>query len=121
MEKKVLVAEVEEDERKLLSDLLKDLGYETIQTNDLQNVSSLSLSSKPDLIILSDKEQGNRLTDTIKALKEGDSNLIPLLVVLSEEESSQRDALRKIGIEDFIFRPYSIVSFLNKIKEMLSE
>ena len=120
MEKKVLIAEVEEDERKLLSDLLKDLGYETIQTNDLQNVSSLSLSSNPDLIILSDKEQSNRLTDTIKALKEGDSNLIPLLVVLSEE-SSQKEALRKIGIEDFIFRPYSIVSFLNKIKEMLSE
>ncbi len=122
MVKKILIAEQDEDDRKLFTDLLKDIGYETLETKDLQNVQALALTNSPDLIILSEYAQEKDIAEITQALKDNDdTNYIPLLLILDKETTSQKENLRRIGVEDFIFRPFPIVAFLKKVQEMLTE
>ncbi|MBR7158467.1 MAG: hypothetical protein IKD08_02140 [Alphaproteobacteria bacterium] len=122
MLKKVLLAEQDEDDRKLFADLLKDIGCDTIQIKDFQDVVELALTNSPDLIILSENEQEESLSKTVKTLKDNeDTRLIPILAALNNAQEKQKEALAKVGVDDFIYRPFSVVAFLNKIKEMLAE
>ncbi len=122
MTKRILVVEDQEDNRRILRDLLTSADYEVIQATAGEEGVALAEAHRPDLILmdirLSDID-GYEATRRIKAnanLKE-----IPIIAVTSYALSGDDVKAYEAGCSGYVAKPYSPRNLLAKIREYLPE
>ncbi len=120
MSKRILVVEDQEDNRRILRDLLTNVGFQLVEAEDGAQGVVAAETHRPDLILMDiqmpvvDGYEATRQIKANPALK-----TIPVIVVTSYALSGDEDKARAAGCDDYITKPYSPRQLLAKIKEHL--
>ncbi len=118
MGKKILVVEDQEDNRRILRDLLAHAGYEVIEVDDGEQALDVAAAHRPDVILMDIQLpllDGYEATRRLKA----DPNLkhIPIIVVTSYALSGDETKARAAGCDAYVAKPFSPKALLAKICE----
>ncbi len=120
MTKHILVVEDQEDNRRILRDLLKNADYEVTEAENGQEALDAVAKQRPDLILMDIQlpiMDGHEATRRIKA----DPTLrdIPVIVVTSYALSGDEEKARAAGCDGFVAKPYSPRQLLAKIRQLI--
>jgi two-component system cell cycle response regulator DivK len=120
MSKLILVVEDQEDNRRIMRDLLTSVGYEVIEAVTGEDGVATAESQRPDLILMDIQLpglDGYEATSQIKA----NPNLehIPIIVVTSYALSGDDVKAFEAGCDAYVSKPFSPRELLAKIREFL--
>ena len=122
MSKRILVVEDQEDNRRIVRDLLSASGYQLVEATTGEEGLKLAASEKPDLILMDIQlpgMDGYEVTRRIKANPE--LNPIPIIVVTSYALSGDDKKAFDAGCNGYVTKPFSPRVLLAKIREFLPE
>jgi two-component system cell cycle response regulator DivK len=120
MSKQILVVEDQEDNRRILRDLLTSAGYEMVEAVTGKEGVAMAQTHRPDLILMDiqlPEIDGYEATRRIKA----DPALqpIPIIAVTSYALSGDDATAYEAGCNDYVTKPFSPRQLLAKIRELL--
>lgn len=118
--KTVLIVEDNELNMKLFHDLLDAHGYGVLQAVNGQEAMELARAHKPDLILMDiqlPEVSGLEVTKWLKA--DADLADIPIIAVTAFAMKGDEERIRAGGCEDYVAKPISVVSFVDKVKRYL--
>jgi two-component system cell cycle response regulator DivK len=115
--KRILVVEDQEDNRRILRDLLTHAGFDMVEAENGEEAIASAQASRPDLILMDIQLpilDGYEATRRLKA----DPHLksIPIIVVTSYALSGDEEKARLAGCDDYVAKPFSPRQLLAKIK-----
>ncbi len=119
MSKRILVVEDQDDNRRILRDLLNSVGFETLEAEDGAQGIAAAEAHRPDLILMDIQMpivDGYEATRRIKANPE--LRAIPIIVVTSYALSGDEAKARAAGCDDYMTKPYSPRQLLAKISSL---
>ena len=120
MTKRILVIEDQEDNRRILRDLLSSVGYELIEAENGEDGVAAAAADRPDLILMDIQLpllDGYEATRRIKA--QSALSAIPIIAVTSYALSGDEDKARAAGCEGYVTKPFSSRELHGKIREYL--
>jgi two-component system cell cycle response regulator DivK len=120
MSKRILVVEDQEDNRRILRDLLSSAGFELMEATTGEEGIRLAENHRPDLILMDIQMpvlDGYEATRRIKATAE--LSHIPIIVVTSYALSGDDAKARAAGADDYVAKPFSPRELLAKIRQFL--
>lgn len=118
--KTVLIVEDNELNMKLFRDLLQAHGYDTLEARTGPEALEALKDARPDLILMDiqlPEVSGLEVTQKIKSDKELAD--IPVIAVTAFAMKGDEERIRQGGCEDYIAKPISVVSFIEKVKRYL--
>jgi two-component system, cell cycle response regulator DivK len=120
MSKRILVVEDQEDNRRIMRDLLAASGYSSIEATTGDEGLAMAASQVPDLILMDIQlpgMDGYEVTRRIKA----DPALahIPIIAVTSYALSGDDQKAFAAGCDGYVTKPFSPKVLLAKIREYL--
>src|ERR671911_1427599 len=122
MTKRILVVEDQEDNRRIIRDLLTSAGYELIEALDGAEGVRLAATERPDLILMDIQLpvlDGHEATRQIKQNPE--LRHIPLIVVTSYALSGDDVKAMAAGSDGYVAKPFSPRQLLATIRKFLPE
>jgi two-component system cell cycle response regulator DivK len=120
MSKRILVIEDQEDNRRILRDLLTSAGFELIEAMTGVEGVALAETGHPDLILMDiqlPQLDGYEATRRIKANPELRS--IPIIAVTSFALSGDDVKAYEAGCDGYVTKPYRPRELLAKVREFL--
>ncbi len=120
MSKRILAVDDQEDNRRILRDLLTNVGYEVIEATSGEEAVTQAEAHTPDLILMDIQLpgiDGYEATRRIKA--QPDLRRIPLIVVTSYALSGDETKALAAGADAYVSKPFSPRALLAKIREYL--
>jgi len=121
MSKRILVVEDQEDNRRIIRDLLAANGFDFIEAVTGEDGVAAAAREKPDLILMDIQLpglDGYGATRQIKA--DPDLKQIPIIAVTSYALSGDDKKAFAAGCDGYVTKPFSPRQLLAKIKEFLS-
>jgi two-component system cell cycle response regulator DivK len=118
MRKRILVVEDQEDNRRIIRDLLRHAGFDVIEVGDGEQALTAASTHRPDVILMDVQLpvlDGYEATRRIKA--EPALRHIPIIVVTSYALSGDEAKARAAGCDAYVAKPYSPKALLAKIRE----
>jgi len=122
MSKRILVVEDQEDNRRIIRDLLASVGYEMIEALDGEAGVRLAESERPDLILMDIQLpvlDGHEATRRIKQNPE--LRHIPIIVVTSYALSGDDQKAMAAGSDGYVAKPFSPRQLLATIRKFFPE
>jgi two-component system cell cycle response regulator DivK len=120
MRKRILVIEDQEDNRRIVRDLLTSVGYETIEAVTGEDGVTAATTHVPDLILMDIQLPG---LDGYEATRRIKANLalqhIPIIAVTSYALSGDDIKAYEAGCNAYVSKPFSPRALLAKIREFL--
>jgi len=119
-EKRVLVIEDDELNRKLVKEILRMGNYRTIEAIDAETGIQLARQHKPDLILMDihlPKMDGLSATRIIKGDK--DLKQIPIVAVTALAMPEDLDKVLEAGCDDYVTKPFRFQNLLTTIDQLL--
>ena len=122
MGKRILVVEDQEDNRRILRDLLTSVGYEIIEAVTGEEGVALAETGRPDLILMDiqlpgiDGYEATRRVRAHPALRQ-----VPIIAVTSYALSGDDVKAKEAGCNDYFSKPFSPRALLAKIREYLPQ
>jgi len=120
MSKCILVVEDQEDNRRILRDLLTSAGFELIEGMTGEEGIRLAESRRPDLILMDIQMpvlDGYEATRRIKATAE--LRHIPIIVITSYALSGDDAKARAAGADAYVAKPFSPRELLATVRQYL--
>ena len=120
MSNKILVVEDQEDNRRIVRDLLTTTDYEVMEAENGEEALAAVARQRPDLILMDIQlpiMDGYEATRRIKA--DPALRSIPIIAVTSYALSGDEEKARAAGCDDFVPKPYSPRQLLAKIRKFL--
>ena len=120
MSKRVLVVEDQEDNRRIVRDLLTHAGYELVEALTGEDGVTMAERERPDLILMDiqlpdiDGYEATRRIKAIPALQ-----ATPLIVVTSYALSGDDAKAFAAGADAYVAKPFSPRALLAKVREFL--
>lgn len=121
MKKLILVVEDQEDNRKILRDLLTSCDFEVIEA--VNGIDGVLLAEKhvPDLILMDVQLPGIDGYEATRQIREKpDLVSIPIIVVTSYALSGDDRKAYDAGCDDYVAKPFSPRELLKKIRIFLN-
>ncbi len=118
--KTVLIVEDNELNMKLFHDLLDAYGYNVLEARTGPEALESVANNQLDLILMDiqlPEISGLEVTQKIKENKEYAN--IPIIAVTAFAMKGDEERIRQGGCEDYIAKPISVVSFIEKVKRYL--
>ena len=114
-EKKNTILIVDDDPqiRKMLITVLDDEGFKTIECETGKSAARLSISAKPDLVLLDLNLPDMNGRDILKALREWCQ--APIIIVSSNSADEDVIELLKLGADDYVIKPFNFDLLLARI------
>jgi len=122
MSKKILVIDDETELLKAISIRLKASGYEVITAQDGQEGLEKAKSSNPDLIVLDilmPKMDGYEVCRLLKFDEKYKS--IPVIMLTAKAQDIDKTMGKKVGVDDYITKPFETQDLVDKIKKYIGE
>lgn len=122
MSKRILVVEDQEDNRRILHDLLTSAGYELVEAVTGAEGVRLASAQRPDLILMDvqlPEMDGHEATRRIKS--DPDLCAIPIVVVTSYALSGDEAKALAAGADGYVTKPFSPRQLLAKVQRLLEE
>jgi two-component system, cell cycle response regulator DivK len=118
MNRRILVVEDHEDNRRILRDLLSSRGYDLVEAEDGEQALAMAEDRRPALILMDVQIpllDGYEVTRRLKANPE--LSAIPIIVVTSYALSGDESKARAAGCNAYVSKPYSARKLLAKVQE----
>ena len=120
MSRTILVVEDQEDNRRILRDLLSSAGIEMIEAVNGEEGVALAESASPDLILMDIQLPGFDGYEATRRIKANPAlRQIPVIAVTSYALSGDDEKARQAGCDGYVAKPYSPRALLVKIREYL--
>jgi two-component system cell cycle response regulator DivK len=122
MTRRILVVEDQEDNRRIIRDLLQSVGYQLIEAADGAAGVRLAKEERPDLILMDIQLpvlDGYEATRRIKA--DPELRPIPIVVVTSYALSGDDAKAKTAGCDAYVAKPFSPRALLATIRKFLPE
>jgi len=121
MSKRILVIEDQEDNRRIVRDLLTSAGYDLIEAVTGEEGVTLAETQRPDLILMDIQLPGLDGYEATRRIKANPAlRHIPIIVVTSYALSGDEAKAREAGCDGYVAKPFSPRVLLAKIREHLS-
>jgi two-component system cell cycle response regulator DivK len=120
MSKCILVVEDQEDNRRILRDLLGNAGFELIEAESGEDALSAVMKKRPDLILMDiqlPQMDGYEATRRIKSNPE--MKEVPVIAVTSYAPMGDDAKARAAGCSAYFNKPFSPHALLAKVREYL--
>jgi len=122
MSKRVLVIEDQEDNRRIIRDLLASAGYEMIEAVTGEEGLALAETQRPDLILMDIQLPGLDGYETTRRIKANPAlRQIPIIAVTSYALSGDDLKAMEAGCDAYVTKPFSPRALLAKIREYLKD
>ena len=119
---KILVADDDEEIRKVIISILTQQGLEVIQAGNGDATLAAAVSESPDLILLDILMPGMSGFDVLRKLKEsGPTKAIPVIVVSGLTSAEDENEAMKAGALDYIAKPWAPGELEDRIRIALPE
>lgn len=120
MSKRILVVEDEEDNRRIVRDLLTSVGYEIIEAVTGEEGVKAAETQIPDLILMDIQLPGLDGYEATRRIKANPAlRYIPIIVVTSYALSGDDAKAFEAGCDGYVSKPFSPRALLAKIHEYL--
>src|SRR5262245_56043992 len=120
MTNRILSIEDQEDNRRIVRDLMTSVGYEVIEAVRGDEGVILAEQSNPDLILMDIQLPGFDGYEATRRIKANPKlRGIPIIVVTSYALSGDEEKARAAGCDAYVTKPYSPRQLLAKIGEFL--
>jgi two-component system cell cycle response regulator DivK len=120
MSKLILVVEDQEDNRRIMRDLLASASYEVIEAVTGEEGVAAAETYRPDLILMDIQLPGLDGYEATRRIKASpDLHYIPIIVVTSYALSGDDVKAFEAGCDDYVSKPFSPRELLAKIREYL--
>ncbi len=117
---KILIVDDDKDMCEILSDFLKDEGHTVITAYDGESALSNIKSRKYDLVILDYQLHGIDGLCVLEKAHQIDSSLMAIMISAFGSEQVRLQA-KKLGIYDFIEKPFDIERMVGLVKQAFSD
>lgn len=122
MSRRVLVVEDQEDNRRIIRDLLTSVGYELIEAPDGLAGVRLAKEHRPDLILMDIQLPGIDGYEATRRIKADPELLaIPIVVVTSYALSGDEQKARAAGCDAYVAKPFSPRQLLATVRAFFGE
>jgi len=121
MSKCILVVEDQEDNRRILRDLLGNAGFELIEAESGEDALSADMTRRPDLILMDiqlPQMDGYEATRRIKS--NPDMKTVPIIAVTSYALSGDDAKALAAGCSAYVTKPFSPRALVAKVREYLA-
>jgi two-component system cell cycle response regulator DivK len=120
MSRRILVVEDQEDNRRIVRDLLTSVGYELIEAVTGEDGVRMAEAHRPDLILMDIQLPGLDGYEATRRIKTNDDlRHIPIIVVTSYALSGDDVKAFAAGCDAYVSKPFSPRALLAKIRELL--
>jgi two-component system cell cycle response regulator DivK len=119
MSKRILVVEDQEDNRRILRDLLTSAGYEMIEALSGEDGVTLAATGNPDLILMDIQLPGLDGYEATRRIKANQVRPVPIIAVTSYALSGDDAKAFEAGCDAYVTKPFSPRQLLAKIREYL--
>jgi two-component system cell cycle response regulator DivK len=117
MSRRILVVDDQEDNRRILRDLLTASGFEVIEATTGEDGVSLAEAQTPDLILMDIQLPGIDGYEATRRIKAKPAlQAIPLIVVTSYALSGDDAKAFAAGANDYVSKPFSPRALLAKVR-----
>ena len=121
MKPRILVVEDQEDNRRIVRDLLTSAGYEPLEAVTGQAGVSLAEAQRPDLILMDIQLPGLNGYEAARQIKANpELRTIPIIAVTSYALSGDDIKARQAGCDGYITKPFSPRALLAAIRGYLA-
>jgi two-component system cell cycle response regulator DivK len=122
MSKRILVIEDQEDNRRIVRDLLTSVGYEIIEAVTGEEGVTAAASHVPDLILMDIQLPGLDGYDATRRIKANPAlRHIPIIAVTSYALSGDDVKAFAAGCDGYVSKPFSPRVLMAKIREFLQD
>lgn len=122
MGKRILVVEDQEDNRRILRDLLTSVGYEIIEAVTGEEGVALAETGRPDLILMDIQLPGiDGYEATRRVRANPTTRQVTIIAVTSYALSGDDVEAREAGCTDYVPKPFSPRALLAKIRQYLPQ
>jgi two-component system cell cycle response regulator DivK len=122
MGKCILVVEDQEDNRRILRDLLGNAGYQLIEAESGEDALAAVMKQRPDLILMDIQlpiMDGYEATRQIRA--NPDMKAVPIIAVTSYALAGDEAKAEAAGCNTYVSKPFSPRVLLAKVREYLGQ
>ena len=119
-QKKILIADDNENIREALTYLLEDEGYKLWLAKDGAETLKKVKEVKPDILfldIMMPEINGYDVCRTIKA--DGDLKSTYVIMLTAKGQVAEQERGKEVGADEYIVKPFSPMEILTKIKNIL--
>jgi len=121
MTPRILVVGDQEDNRRIIRDLLASAGYQRIEALDGESGVRLAETERPDLILMDIQLPGLDGYEATRRIKTNpELRAIPIIVVTSYALSGDDVKAMQAGCDAYVAKPFSPRQLLAKIREFLA-
>ena len=121
MNKRILVVEDQEDNRRILRDLLTSVGYEVVEAVTGEDGVRIAETQAPDLILMDIQLPGLDGYEATRRIKANATlRPVPIIAVTSYALSGDDARAFEAGCDAYVSKPFSPRALLAKIREFLS-
>ncbi|MET0852562.1 MAG: response regulator [Candidatus Rokuibacteriota bacterium] len=121
MSKRILAIDDQEDNRRILHDLLTAVGYEVLEAVDGEDAVAQAEAQVPDLILMDIQLPGIDGYEATRRIKANPALArIPVIAVTSYALTGDEDKAMEAGCDAYIAKPYSPRALLAKVREFLT-
>ena len=116
----ILIIEDNEKNRRLIRDVLRVKGYNTIDTETSEEGLKLALERSPALILMDILLPGMDGITAMKKLKaEPKTNSIPIIAITASAMTNNRTSMLAEGFDGYQPKPISLKDFLAEVQRVL--
>jgi two-component system cell cycle response regulator DivK len=116
----VLIIEDNEKNLKLVRDVLRVKGYETIEAMTAEEGIGLARGRKPDLILMDIQLPGMNGIDALRVLRADPVTArIPAIAVTASVMQQDRNLITDAGFDGYVGKPINLKEFLDAVRTAL--
>lgn len=120
MSKRILIVEDQEDNRRIIRDVLRHAGYQTDEATTGEDAIASVNAQAPDLILMDVQLPGLDGYATTRQIKSDPAlRQVPIIAVTSFALVGDDVKAREAGCDDYVAKPYSPRKLLQRVKELL--
>ena len=116
----VLIVEDNEKNMKLVRDILKAKGYETVEAVTGEEGVKLAKEKKPDLVLMDIQLPGMSGIEAFKQIRaDARTARIPVIALTASVTPTDRSQITAAGFDAFVSKPISLKEFVDTVKRLL--
>jgi DNA-binding response OmpR family regulator len=118
MEKKILIVDDDKDLCDLITDIIKDQGYNVYKAYDADTAIKKIIKEKIDLLIIDNKLSGTTGIKVIEQSKFLNPELKTIMISAFGNTNTKLRA-RDLGVYDFLDKPFDINDLISRVSELI--